>query len=119
MPQSGTDRLDQTVTSGTSGTVDNGGSPFLMGSNLMVDVTIVITNGVTPPTVEASVTIEYQFTSGGRYESYTVVGSNQASEVASTSFFRIPATAYGYRYQYTGGSDQDVDIFIGEGRFSA
>lgn len=119
MPQAGIDRLDATIALGTSGTIDDGGNPFLMGSNLLVDIQVLIVNGATPPTVEASVTIEYQFESGGKWYEYTIIGSNLANEPASSPFFSLPATVYGYRYQYVGGSDQAVDIAISEGRFSA
>lgn len=115
MAQAGNDRLDASVAAGAGPTTLG---PYLLPDNLLVDISILLTNGATAPTVEGQVEIQWRYESGGSWHSMTVIGSNVNDGVRSLQNKILSPGIYEYQYIYTGGTVQAMDMLISEGRYS-
>lgn len=109
MAQSGNDRLNTTVSSGTGATTLG---PYVLPSNLLVDISILMTNGATAPTTPAQVVLQWRYVTSGAWHSLTIIGSNVNSEERGLQNKILGPGVYEYQYVYTGGDDQNVDFVI-------
>lgn len=114
MSQSGSVLLSGSQASGTSGTF----GPTAMGSNIIADISCIMTNGGTPPTTPAYIVIKYSVVSGGAQHSFTIQGPEGAGETIEVNNLPLPATIYEYEIDWYSGDDQAVTMQISKGLFA-